>query len=121
MLSLLGNAQYVDDALRFSQIYWQGTGRSMAAGSAFSALGADFLTASTNPGGLGVYRNYDLSVTAEVFVNNVNSIYNGTTSNASKSMFDFSNIGYVMTKEFGKGGKGWLYYQISFGMNRLNN
>jgi len=121
MLSILGQAQYVDDALRYSQIYWQGTGRSMATGSAFSALGADFLTASTNPGGLGVYRNSDLSVTAEVFVNGVNSVYNGTTSDASKSMFDFSNIGYVMTKKIGKGGKGWLFYQVSFGMNRLNN
>lgn len=121
LLSFLAHSQSAEDALRYSQIYWQGTARSMGAGSAFSALGADFLSASTNPGGMGVYRSYDLSVTAEVFVNGVNSVYNGTSTNASKSMFDLSNIGYVMSKKMGKGSRGWLFYQISFGMNRLNN
>lgn len=121
VFSLLAQSQYAEDALRYSQIYWQGTGRSMAAGSAFSAVGADFLSASTNPGGMGVYRSSELSVTAEAFVNSVNSIYNGTSSDASKSMFDLSNIGYVMPKKIGSGGKGWRYYQIGFGMNRLNN
>ena len=121
MLSLFSQAQYAADALRYSQIFWQGTGRSMAAGSAFTALGADFLTASTNPGGMGVYRSNDLSVTGEVFVNSVQSTYNGTVSNASKSMFDLSNLGYVMTKKIGNSGKGWKYYQLGFGMNRLNN
>jgi len=121
LLGFLANSQSASDALRYSQIYWQGTGRSMATGSAFSALGADFLTASTNPGGMGVFRSYDLSVTPEVFVNNVSSLYNGTLTDASKSMFDLSNFGYVLTKKIGRGGKGWLYYQVGFGMNRLNN
>ena len=127
MFSLLANAQFAEDALRFSQIYWQGTGRSMATGSAFAGLGADFLSASTNPGGMGAYRSYYFSVTAEVFVRNVNSDYYDSTTKqhfvneASKSMFDLSNIGYVMTKKIGKGGRGWKFYQLSFGMNRLNN
>ncbi len=121
MFSLLVNAQFAEDALRFSQIYWQGTGRSMATGSAFAGLGADFLSASTNPGGMGAYRSYYFSVTPEVFVNSTSSVYNGNSTDASKSMFDLSNLGYVMTKKIGKGGRGWKFYQISFGMNRLNN
>lgn len=121
LLTFFAHSQSAEDALRYSQIYWQGTGRSMGAGSAFSALGADFLNASTNPGGMGVYRSNHFSVTAEVFVDGVNSVYNGTSTDASKSMFDLSNIGYVIPKKIGRGGRGWLYYQIGFGMNRLNN
>jgi hypothetical protein len=70
---------------------------------------------------MGVYRSYALSVTAEVFVNSTESIYNGNVTDASKSMFALSNLGYVMTKNIGKGGRGWKFYQISLGMNRLNN
>ena len=121
MLSFLVNAQFAEDALRFSQVYWQGTGRSMATGSAFGGLGADFLTASTNPGGMGAFRSYYLTVTPEVYVNSTSSTYNGTSTDASKSMFDLSSLGYVMTKKIGSGGRGWKFYQISFGMNRLNN
>lgn len=121
LLTNLLLAQYPADALRFSQIHWQGTARSMGAGSAFASLGADFLTASTNPGGLGVFRSKDLSVSPEVFARKVNSVYNGYETSASNTMFDFSNIGYVIAKPLGKGGKGWRFYQISFGMNRLNN
>jgi long-subunit fatty acid transport protein len=120
-------AQYPEDALRFSQIYWQGTARSMAAGSAFAGLGADFLTASTNPGGMAMYRSNVLSVSPEVFSRTYNSIYvnndgsSAPQTSANKTMFDFSNIGYVIAKPIGRGGKGWKFYQISFGINRLNN
>lgn len=115
------HAQYAEDALRYSQVYWQGTARSMATGSAFSSLGADFLTLSTNPGGIGVYRSKYFSVTPEVFSQRVNSIYNGTATNASKTTFDLSNFGYVIAKKTGNGASGWKYWQIGFGMNRLNN
>ncbi|MEJ2595556.1 MAG: hypothetical protein P8100_10635 [bacterium] len=121
MLTFFAQAQFAEDALRFSQVYWQGTARSMATGSAFGGLGADFLNASTNPGGMGVYRSYAFSVTPEIFVRSTSSVYNGTPTDANRSMFDLSNLGYVMTKKIGRGGRGWKYYQISLGMNRLNN
>ncbi len=114
-------AQYPEDALRYSQIYYQGTARNMAAGSAFGAVGGDFSVLSTNPGGIGVFRQKDLSVSGEVFSNKVNSVYNGTSTDQTKTMFDLSNVGYVMSKQIGRGGKGWKYWQLGFGMNRLNN
>jgi long-subunit fatty acid transport protein len=114
-------AQFPEDALRFSQIYWQGTARSMGAGSAFAGLGADFLTASTNPGGMGVFRSKDLSVSPEIFSRKVNSTYYGNPTSANRTTFAFSNIGYVIAKPIKKGGRGWKFYQISFGVNRLNN
>lgn len=119
-MSLTSLAQYADDALRFSQIYYQGTARSMAVGGSFGALGADFSTASTNPAGMGLFRKGEFIITPEVFSRNVSSVYNGSLSDGSRTVFDLSNIGYVMVKELGKG-NGWRFFQFGIGMNRLNN
>ncbi len=114
-------AQTAEDALRYSQLYYQGTARSMALGSSMSAMGGNFSTLSINPGGLGIYRSNDFSVSLEAFSRKVDSEYNGNPTNASKTMFDLSNIGYVISNQIGRGGRGWKYWQIGFGMNRLNN
>jgi hypothetical protein len=76
---------------------------------------------------MAMFRSKDLSVSPEVFSGTYNSIYvndDGTDApqtSANRTMFDFSNIGYVIAKPIGRGGKGWKFYQISFGINRLNN
>ena len=59
-LTYILTAQYAEDALRFSQIYYQGTARSMAVGGAFGALGGDLSVLSTNPGGIADFRNTKL-------------------------------------------------------------
>jgi len=118
-ISLFG--QYAEDALRYSQLYYQGTARSMAVGGALSALGGDFSVLSTNPGGLAVFRSNDFSASIEAYSSKVESSYNGTATDASKTMFDISNIGYVISKQIGRGGRGWKYWQFGVGMNRLNN
>ena len=120
LLSLTSFSQYADDALRFSQIYYQGTARSMAVGGAFGALGADFSTASTNPAGMGLFRKGEFIITPEVFNRKVSSVYNGSLSESSRTVFDLSNIGYVIAKPIGKGA-GWKFFQFGIGMNRLNN
>ncbi len=64
--SMLGlvcvEAQTLADALRFSQQNFDGTARSAAMGS-LGALGGDFTSASTNPAGLGIYRNSEWNST----------------------------------------------------------
>ena len=40
-----------------------GTARSMAMGNAFTALGADMISASMNPAGIGMYVDNDVSIT----------------------------------------------------------
>jgi len=119
LLSTTAFSQYADDALRFSQVYNQGTARSMAIGGAFGALGADFSTASTNPAGLGMFRTGEFTITPEISSRNASSIYNGSISEGSKTIFDLSNMGYVMVMPLGSAG--WKYFQFSAGMNRLNN
>jgi len=120
LLSVTSYGQYADDALRFSQVFYQGTARSMAVGGAFGALGADFSTASTNPAGLGVFRTSEFIFTPEVFHRNLTSVYNNSFAESSRTIFDLSNIGYVVVKPLNNS-DGWQYFQFSIGMNRLNN
>lgn len=118
--ALTSFSQYADDALRFSQIYRQGTARSLAVGGAFGALGADFSTASSNPAGMGLYRKGEWSITPEVFSRKVSSVYNGNIAEDSRTIFDLSNMGYVIVKPLNSG-KGWKFFQFGIGMNRMNN
>ncbi|MCF6341454.1 MAG: hypothetical protein L3J31_01440, partial [Bacteroidales bacterium] len=121
MLSYALSAQFAEDALRYSELYRQATARSMAIGGAFGGLGGDFSVLSTNPGGLAIYRSSELSASPEVFSRNTSSLYNGRQQTDSRTIFDFANLGWVSAKPIGRGGKGWKYYQLGFGMNRLNN
>jgi len=73
---LSGFSQTVDDALRYSQQFYEGTARNMAMGSAFGGLGADFSVASTNPAGMGLFRTSELSITPEVTSLLSSSTYN---------------------------------------------
>lgn len=120
VLGTAATAQLAEDALRYSQSFYQGTARSMGAGGAFSAVGADFSVASTNPAGLGLFRSYDMTITPEVFSRKAESTYNGTYSQDYRTIFDLSNIGYVMTTPLNNG-TGWKYVQFAMGMNKLNN
>ena len=115
-------AQTADDALRFSQNFYESSARSSAMGGAFGALGADLSTASTNPAGLGLFRTNYYSISPEINIRDISSDYNNTSSSDNKTIFNLSNLGYTGTTRLGpEGGKGWKFMQFSFGMNRLNN
>jgi hypothetical protein len=116
-------AQGVDDALRYSQFYYQGTARSMAMGNAFGALGADFSSLSTNPAGLGLYRSSEFSITPELFSRSTESSYNGFLNDDGRANFGLSNLGFVFTNKANSDATSvpWKYYQFAFGMNRMNN
>lgn len=115
-------AQTADDALRFSQNYYESTARSMAMGGAFGALGADLSTSATNPAGMGLFRSSYYSISPEINIQNTNSGYNSTMTSDNKTIFNLSNFGYVRATRLGpENGKGWKFVQYSFGMNRLNN
>jgi hypothetical protein len=116
-------AQNEVDALRYSQVYYQGTARSMAMGGAFGALGADFSALSTNPAGLGLYRSSEFTFTPEISTGKTFSSYNGMTGEDSRTNLAISNLGFVFTNPVPEGSTNtpWKYYQFAFGMNRSNS
>ena len=70
-------AQNVDDALRYSQIFYTGTARFMSMGGAFTALGGDLSALSQNPGGLGIFRTSEISVSPQLFHNSTEANFKG--------------------------------------------
>ncbi|MDR2979281.1 MAG: hypothetical protein LBV02_02400, partial [Bacteroidales bacterium] len=111
---------YVIDAFRFSQINWQGTARSMGAGGAFGAVGAEYSALSTNPASMGIYKKSEVSFTPVVVsIFNASSMYEGKTSNYLSSNYSLTNFGIVMVAPIKE--SPWKNVQFAFGYNRIND
>ena len=96
MLSVFAHAQYVDNALLFSQQYFGGTARSEAMGGAFGSLGGDFSSLSINPAGIGVYRHSEFMFTPNVMhYDKTEATYQGQIADDTEYKFNFNNFGFV--------------------------
>jgi len=117
------SAQTAVDALRNSQITFGGTARYMGMAGAFSAVGADFSTLSTNPAGIGLYKRSEFTISPSVYWAKTSSAYNGSYNEDSKSNFNLSNAGIVIVHDIArqKPGSDWKNMQFGFGVNRYNN
>jgi hypothetical protein len=123
LLPCLSMAQNEVDMLRYSQLTFGGTARSVGMAGAFGALGADASTLSSNPAGIGLYRKSELSLTPAFFNQRTTSVYNGNTNVDSKANFYFSNWGMVFTSKIGKDDDLPEWKNVSFGIayNRSND
>ena len=90
--SLMATAQGTFDVLKMSETQLNGTSRYMSMAGAFGALGGDVSAISQNPGGIGVYRKSDISVTM-----NLNFLSSKTPGGdkLTNTKFWFNNVGYV--------------------------
>ncbi len=119
------------DAFRYSGTAIYSTARSMGAGGAFSAVGADFSAASLNPAGLAVYRRNDLMFTPSLRISNNEAGYLGGTFGDSRTNFGFSNIGFVSaapvarwnreTRRREEAQTGLKSYAFAIGYNQIAN
>jgi hypothetical protein len=92
---LNGYSQNVDDALRYSQVFYSGTARFMSMGGAFTALGGDLSAISLNPAGIGVFRSFELSLTPQLYYNNTSSRWNSSSSSDFRYNFNLNQVGVV--------------------------
>ncbi len=116
---LYSNAQNEVDALRFTTQDYLGSSRFVAMGSSFGALGGDISVLSTNPAGLGLYRNGEFTITPMVVSSNSETEYYGNKTGASDFNFAIGNLGYAQTYEIEKGK--WKKAQFGFSYNRLKD
>ncbi|MCB0699081.1 MAG: hypothetical protein H6551_05215 [Chitinophagales bacterium] len=115
--SLLATAQNEADALRFSTLMPQGTARSMGYGSAVGAVGGDFTSIGVNPGGIGVYRNGEFTITPSLKLNSSNSTYTGNATADNITRFNINNLGLVFTNAAkGRSYKTSKWKAVSFGI-----
>lgn len=98
-----------------------GTARSMAMGNAFTALGADMVSASLNPAGIGMYVNNDFSFTPMVqFARSKTpgtDPFNSDDFSNNSNRFGFSSIGGVATVYRGAGAL--TNFNFGFAYNRV--
>ena len=122
LVPFFNQAQDMVDALRYSQLQFEGTARSGAMGNAFGALGGDFTSVTINPAGIGLYRSGEFAVTPKSSQINVESSYWNRNVDESNYKFTLSNISYVSTLNTKNTSEVGLV-SISFGLgyNRLKD
>jgi hypothetical protein len=86
---------YFNDALRFSQTTFAGSGRFQGIGGAGVALGGDISSALVNPAGLGFIRKSEFATTLNLGINNANTTFLSNRTSDSKNSINLPNIGAV--------------------------
>ncbi len=122
-LSLLQGtfAQTIDDALRYSQVFYGGTARFSSMGGAFTALGGDMSSLSQNPAGLGVFRSSEITLSPQLFHNSTTAGFNGTSSQDYLYNFNLSQAG-IVTGLISKGDEsGLISLNFGYSFNKTNN
>ncbi len=113
-------AQYVGQALRFSQTFPAQTARSLSMGGAFVSLGGDLSASYLNPAGLGVYRKSELTISPGFGYAKSVSNYLAQESDDYRYHFLFGNAGYVSSTH-SKKENGLVGASFSLAYNRLND
>ncbi|OAQ42211.1 hypothetical protein A5893_03600 [Pedobacter psychrophilus] len=108
-------AQYLGDALRFSQLQNSNTARFEALGGSKTAIGGDLSSLYGNPAGIGMFTKSEFSFTPSLRLRS-NDISLSNTSSTSSNI-DLNNVGVVFntktykTKDLDKG-----LISLSFGI-----
>jgi hypothetical protein len=113
-------AQNVDDALRYSQIFYTGTARFMAMGGAFTALGGDMSTLSQNPAGLGVFRSSEIGISPQLYHINTSSNFNGVSEDYLYN-FNLGQAGIVTNLISGRSQTGLVSLNFGYSFNKSSN
>ena len=116
----VSNAQNVDDALRYSQVFYGGTARFMSMGGAFTALGGDISSLSQNPAGLGVFRSSELTITPQLFQIKTTAGFNGNSSDKLYN-FNLNQVGIVSNLISNNKETGLITLNLGYSFNKTNN
>jgi hypothetical protein len=120
---LRANSQNVDDALRYSQVFYNGSARFMGMGGAFSALGGDLSSISLNPAGTGVFRSPEISLTLpQMYYNDNSATWNNSTRSNFSNPWKMGQIGVVINLlPASSRGTGLVNLNLAYSFNRTNN
>lgn len=107
-------AQTAVDAYSASQLDLRGSARFMSMGGAFTALGGDISTLNQNPGGIGVYRSSDISLTLDLEPQSTKSSVGSLTDKNSQTKFGVNNFGYIGSVNTGSSAMPFFNWGVSF-------
>lgn len=120
MLPLFVKGQNLDDALRYSKVFYQGTARFNAMGGAFTALGGDISSVALNPAAAAVFRSTEFSITPALVFRYNNTNFDGYNNDYTSSDINLGQIGLVSAVTFGKG-DGLTGLSVVYTYNKTNN
>lgn len=119
-LPIAANAQYVEDAIRYSRDIQYGTARYTALGGAMSSLGGNLSAMVQNPAGAATYRRSEISFTPAMNLHETSSAYQGTIQTDNyKNNFMLNNMGFVAAFNSSYTGE-WKRMAFGFTYNRRN-
>ncbi|MBN1131897.1 MAG: hypothetical protein JXA39_02400 [Bacteroidales bacterium] len=113
-------AQNEIQALRYSRYNMFGTARYSGMGGAMDAVGGDFSVASTNPAGLAIFRNSEMSFTPSFYWVNSSSNLNGQVNDDYRFNFNVGSLGMVSVYNT-RNDKGFISGTLGLGYNSLVN
>lgn len=111
-------AQNHTDALRYSQIFYGGTARSIALGNSMASVGADLSCLATNPAGIGIYSSSQFNFTPGLTMSSTDAIYLGKSKNDIRYDFNLNNMGFVGSFD---GSGDWEKINFGFGYIKTND
>ena len=114
-------SQNVDDALRYSQVFYSGTARFMSMGGAFTALGGDLSSIGLNPAGTGVFRSFEFSITPQLFYNNTSAVFNNSRATDFRYTTNLNQAGFVANLISSGNETGLVNLNFAYSFNRSNN
>lgn len=113
-------SQTSSDALRYSQIMYNGSARFQGLGGAMGAVGGDVSCIATNPAGLGLFSSSEFTISPYMRMESSLSNFNSETNRDNNLNIGMDNLGLVFHLE-GSGSSGFKGFNIAFGMNRQND
>ena len=111
----------VSEALRFSQLTYGSSARTLGVGGAFGAVGADVSATSINPAGVGLFRSSEFTVSGSLLFNSSNATYIGQSSNEIAGNFNVGNWGAVFVIPTKRADNPWRSVNLSVNTDRLAN
>ncbi len=115
-------AQGPADALRFAQLNYEGSARTLAMGNAFTALGGDLGALAINPASSAVYRYGEVSFSLGYNNASMSTTCRDDLLNSSYSgrmgRINVPNTGAVVSMETGNV-SGLFNFSFGFGVNRI--
>lgn len=112
--------QNMDDALRYSRLFYQGTARFNGMSGAFTAIGGDVSAIGINPAAAGIFRTTEISITPVMFIRDMNTDWNGFGSDNSNSGLNLGQAGVVSSFRTGSS-SGLTNLNFAYTFNRTNN
>jgi hypothetical protein len=120
LLPLWASGQNMDDALRYSTLFYQGTARFNAMGGAFTALGGDISAIAINPAAAAVFRSTEFVVTPNMLFRSTGANYNGYNTTNNVNAFNLGQAGLVSAATIGSG-SGIVGLSFAYTYNQTND